>query len=229
MKNKIKLLPLLLVTATLVACGGGGSGGSSINGNPSDVGNPIEVVNPPIEVSSYQIKVTPVTNNNAIAESSPGLDFSTPVTNLIAVVENRFTVGKDAESECITDNITGLMWPKDANLFKNDMEWNNALDAVAAMNGNNNSAVANNLCGYKDWHLPTVNELTSLINYEDEVKLVEFLKMHGFSGVQAHGYWSSTSDAPNANSAWYVNFYYGDVDADLKSYGNYVWPVRRVK
>jgi hypothetical protein len=137
-------------------------------------------------------------------------------------------VGKDAESECITDNLTGLMWPKDANLFKNDMDWNNALDAVAAMNGNNNSAVANNLCGYKDWHLPTVNELTSLVNYEDEVKLDGFLKNHGFSGVQAGGYWSSTSYAPNTNAALLVDFYGGDVGALSKTSTTSVWPVRRV-
>jgi hypothetical protein len=344
MKNKIKLLPLLLVSATLVACG---SGGSSINGNPSDVGNPIEIVNPPIEIvnppieivnppieivnppieivnpiidretkikvtpdspeeimgnesfnfsvisdggsadsiivgakivnssdwlisptmcklplggakschfsafatnparfdpnlakvlplsyavannSSYRIKVTAVTNNNAQVESSPVLDFSlyTPVTDPNAVITEgpRFTPGTGNEYDCITDNLTGLMWAKDASLLGQAI-WDDALDKVAAMNGNNISATANALCGHKDWHLPTVNELASLTNNESFQSLLGQV----FIRVQASYYWSSTSYAPRTGGVWYVNFNNGNVPANPKSNRFYVWPVRRV-
>ncbi len=36
----------------------------------------------------------------------------------------RFTV----DGECVTDNLTGLMWPKDGNLSGGTKTWNDAVD-----------------------------------------------------------------------------------------------------
>jgi hypothetical protein len=57
----------------------------------------------------------------------------------------RFTVSGD----CVTDNLTGLMWAKNANLPNGDRDWQGALDFANGLS----------LCGYSDWRLPNVNEL----------------------------------------------------------------------
>ncbi len=60
---------------------------------------------------------------------------------------------------CVNDNLTGLMWVKNANLPNATKTWQGALDYVASINSDSG------LCGYKDWRLPNINELVSLVNY----------------------------------------------------------------
>jgi hypothetical protein len=47
-----------------------------------------------------------------------------------------------------------------------------------------------------------------------------------FANVQARSYWSSSTYASDANNAWVVNFSFGGVVAGVKTFNNYVWPVR---
>jgi len=145
----------------------------------------------------------------------------------------RFVV--DATGNCVTDQLTGLMWTKNANL-KPGLTWNQALDYVASLN----------TCGETDWRLPNVNELESLIHY-DANNSANWLNNQGFTGVQAGYYWSSTSyltykppaGEHYADSSWAVNIskggtytgaYYGAATAagvPLKTDTTpYVWPVR---
>ena len=66
--------------------------------------------------------------------------------------EPRFTDNGDGT---MTDNLTGLMWTKDASLPNVTMEyWNQAIDYCDNLT----------LAGYSDWRLPNVNELESLVN-----------------------------------------------------------------
>ncbi len=131
----------------------------------------------------------------------------------------RFTVGTGAEAECVTDNLTGLMWPKDANLPNGTRNWQGALDYVASINS------GAGLCGYTDWRLPNINELESLVNAEVPSTAV-WLNAEGFTNVQSAYYWSSTTLARSALGAWLVSMWYGSVDSASKDYGAYVWPVR---
>ena len=96
----------------------------------------------------------------------------------------RFTVSGD----CVNDNLTGLMWAKNGNLSNGTKTWQEALNYVASMNS------GSGLCGYKDWRLPNVNELVSLLN-ACEVDSSTWLNSQGFSSVQSNYYWSSTTDA----------------------------------
>ena len=66
----------------------------------------------------------------------------------------RFTVAGD----CVTDNLTGLMWAKNANLANGTKTWQVALDYAASLNS------GGGLGGCTDWRLPNLNELRSLIN-----------------------------------------------------------------
>lgn len=156
----------------------------------------------------------------------------------------RFTVDPQ-DANCIIDNLTGLEWPKNgiigfvatsgsaplaqqpnynnttANL--NKMDWNNALTAVTKMN--NASA---KLCGYNDWHLPTVNELSSMLNDGAGVPMA-WLNLQGFSNVQT-GYWSSSTNASSIGFAWIVVLSGGGVTSISKTATNaFVWPVRLVR
>ena len=72
---------------------------------------------------------------------------------------------------------------------------------------------------------PNVNELESLVNAEMSSSAI-WLNSQGFSNVQAYLYWSSSTYAGGTSSAWNVYMYEGGVNADLKAYAGYVWPVR---
>jgi hypothetical protein len=119
--------------------------------------------------------------------------------------------------DCVTDSLTGLMWAKNANLPNGTMTWYQAVDYC------NNLT----LCGYTDWRLPQVNELESLIN-ANEPNSATWLNGQGFTNVQAHGYWSSTTYAYSPGDAWIVYMWSGYVVGGVgRSYGTgYVWPVR---
>ena len=123
----------------------------------------------------------------------------------------------------ITDNLTGLMWTKNAtNLPGSGMTWDQALD------------YCNNLIqsGYSDWRLPNVNELESLIN-DDQPLYITWLNNQGFTNVQDFYYWSATTYAHNPNYAWIVGMGYFISGLEFcvnksGSYGYYfyAWPVR---
>jgi hypothetical protein len=134
----------------------------------------------------------------------------------------RFT---DNANGTVTDNLTGLMWMKNADAG-NDCDggdtgtetWTNALASAAACN-------TNTFAGYTDWRLPNVRELHSLIHYGQK-KSSAWLNGQGFSGVQTATYWSSTTDADDTDWAFLVHLRYGYVDSNDKTGTGYVWPVR---
>ena len=127
----------------------------------------------------------------------------------------RFTPGAGATAACVTDNLTGLMWPANANLAAASRTWQQALDDANALN----------LCGFTDWRLPNRKELRSLINYSLGNN-AGTLNTQGFSNVQADSYWSSSSYAGIPAEAWVVTMSNGHGDYEGKSFGYYVWPVR---
>ena len=128
----------------------------------------------------------------------------------------RFT---DNGNATVTDNLTALIWPKNANLPVIIKTWQGALDYVADMN---NSKVGN--FGATDWRLPNINELHSLV---DLTRTNPALPVgHPFTTVRA-SYWSSTTNGSFPNGAWFVGTAGGLVDYDKKMNGSsYVWPVR---
>ena len=143
----------------------------------------------------------------------------------------RFTVGTDAEANCVTDNLTGLMWVKSlasvtvkGALSGSPTTWQNALDSVATANS------GDGYCGYKDWYLPTVNDLASLLNAgfsAGDKKQNTWLNEQGFSSVQPDRYWSSSTSTSYDNSALYVSFDTGEVSPNDIDLTGRVWPVRR--
>ncbi len=123
----------------------------------------------------------------------------------------RFT---DNEDGTVTDNLTGLMWLKNAN----NAGSKNWADALTYCNNLNDSA------GYSDWRLPTIREIHSLVDYNQASPAVP--SGHPFANVQSNNYWSSTTFSSNSAYAIYVYLPTGDISIADKSGNNYVWPVR---
>ncbi len=119
----------------------------------------------------------------------------------------------------MTDKLTGLIWPKDANnRFR--MTWNEAVLYVVKLN-------RENYLGKNDWRLPNINELESLINAEeDSVDAWLNGQECGFTNVFMDYYWSSTYGAGGSRAAWIVDMGYGYAFSTYKTISNLVWPVR---
>jgi len=118
----------------------------------------------------------------------------------------RFTV--QADTNVVKDNLTGLMWARNANLSGGSPNWNYAV------------AYCTNLTygGYSDWRLPNVRELLSLVDFGwgppalcNTAGTGQWTQNDPFTGVQSGYYWSSTTDAGYTSYAWYVHLYDGYV------------------
>ena len=146
-------------------------------------------------------------DDGALRKGTPGTTSAT-----------RFVVGSGAESSCVTDKQTGLMWVKDLGTVNNGAiaTWDNAM--YIAGNGT--------WCGHNDWRLPNRNELKSLVNY-GATNQATWLIGQGFLGVQTYFYWSSTTYASSTSKAWTVDMTGGSVISNYdKENPSSVWPVR---
>lgn len=153
----------------------------------------------------------------------------------------------------ITDTKTGLAWEKksdDGTIHDKDntYSWSgasygstNVLDGTAATTFLAALNAGAGFAGHTDWRLPNRKELESLANLEAR-NLATFPAFNTNCGANSSGnpgctvttcsctvpgfYWSSSTYAGGPQSAWYVNFYDGNTDADVKYHTDYVRAVR---
>jgi hypothetical protein len=132
---------------------------------------------------------------------------------------------KDHGDGTVTDNLTGLMWAKDANAPGpapckpgTPKRWQEALDYAACLN-------TNHYLGFDDWRLPDRKELFSLI---DRSKYGPALPAgHPFLNLQFQfSYYSSTTTANYKNAVWTIYLMDGTLNLDYKPYMRPVWPLR---
>ena len=129
----------------------------------------------------------------------------------------RFTNNGDGT---VTDNLTKLIWLKDAHCF-GQRNWSEALSDCHGL--------ASGPCGLTDgsnagdWRLPNVKELQSLIDFS--ITAPALPSGHPFDNVSSTYYWSSTTAANGTGYACHVDMGYGNVYNHGKSVNNYVWPV----
>lgn len=109
----------------------------------------------------------------------------------IASPNPRFT---DHGDGTVTDNLTGLMWTKDAQQIPGTMSWQAALDAC-------NNLVYPVSGGYDDWRLPNLREQHSLIDYG---QINPALPVgHPFTNALWY-VWTSTTSVRSPDKAWVV-------------------------
>ena len=121
----------------------------------------------------------------------------------------------------VTDNLTGLVWLKNANCGETKT-WINALTYCNDLASGDCGLTDDSSAG--DWRLPNINELRSLF---DPNLFAPYLPTgHPFTGEQTNGYWSSSTAGLSYDSAWGVNLSTAIMGFTFKESSFYVWPVR---
>jgi len=138
----------------------------------------------------------PVAKTGQTQSYEPGDDGESP--SGVKWPEPRFTDNGDGT---VKDNLTNLIWLKNANCFGNKT-WIDALDAA------NN--LAHGQCGLSDgsppgkWRLANARELLSLVDYDNYSPALP--SAHPFTNVNSKAYWSGTTVAGRTGVALLVNF-----------------------
>jgi hypothetical protein len=151
-------------------------------------------------------------------EFQAGVDWPTP----------RFTDNGDGT---VTDNLTGLIWLKDANCPAGFKEWQDALNWVASLNTTSIACADYTAGTFTDWRLPNIRELWSLVEHSHVAPALPldhpFLNVQASQAGQPSSYWSSSSLVPlDPGAAWYVDMFFGNDNVFFKNTFYYVWPVR---
>ena len=137
----------------------------------------------------------------------------------------------DNQDGTVKDNLTGLIWLKDADCFKNQ-NWTGSLVAASTLKSGD--------CGLSDgskegeWRLPNILELESLRDINYSLPALSDTKGTGkwsdgkpFARVRSSYYWSSSTNAGSTNYAWYLHLGSGSVFSNAKNDNCcLVWPVR---
>lgn len=155
----------------------------------------------------------------------------------------RFTINESSPGVpdgTVTDNLTGLVWLRNANCF-GTRSWTNALaDANGLATGHDCTTDSDGLANLSDgstagaWRLPNLRTLHSLVYFAvtqpavpDTTGSSKVSEGDPFFGVQTAFYWSSTTSAQTAVNSWVVSIGDGSLGVVGKTGTNpYVWPVR---
>jgi alpha-tubulin suppressor-like RCC1 family protein len=169
---------------------------------------------------------TPSADESAYESGSEGAEASDaePDTKTVKAVRlnPRF---KDHGDGTITDTKTGLMWMKDANINKSKVPWQTAKEYIEELNKGIHANFA-----YKDWRLPKVRELASVIDSSQFYPALP--EAHPFENVRKNSYyWTSSGGFNIVGYVWVVDMASGNIKYDYVSYCNFqnLWPVRSTK
>ena len=128
----------------------------------------------------------------------------------------RFT---DNQNGTVTDNLTQLIWMKNAGAL-GTKTWDQALADANGLKSGDAGLTDGSQAG--EWRLPNLRELQSLFDYGRHSPALP--KDHPFMGVQTS--WSSTTSAFLTHTAWAVYSDDGFIGLNAKSSTISVWCVR---
>jgi len=137
----------------------------------------------------------------------------------------------DNQDGTVKDNLTGLIWLKNADCFS-QRTWSESLAAASTLKSGD--------CGLSDgsrkgeWRLPNILELESLRDINNSLPALSDTKGTGkwsegkpFEKVRSSYYWSSSTNSASTNYAWYLHLGSGSVFSSAKDDNCcLVWPVR---
>ncbi|MBI5741990.1 MAG: DUF1566 domain-containing protein [Nitrospirae bacterium] len=124
----------------------------------------------------------------------------------------RFQVLADFNNEAVLDRETGLVWAKRP--LYSMSNWGMAIGVCTSAG----------FGGRKGWHLPTIEQLLSLVENSENVLPIG----HPFDGVVNNYFWSATTSVDDTSKAWYVRLWSeGSVRTELKFASHFTaWCVR---
>ena len=114
----------------------------------------------------------------------------------------------------LTDSATGLIWASNANIIGQRLSWEQAKSVIDDLN-------EKEFAGYKDWRLPTKDELRGL-SMSGKIKTYSFVNVQDI-------YWSSTESLGYRDTAASVDVTSGYVWSAYKKNKAFIWPVRSGK
>ncbi len=126
---------------------------------------------------------------------------------------SRFTVLADFNNEAVRDNETGLVWERSPSSLVTG--W---VDAITV-------CLRREVAGRKGWHLPMIEQLSSLVDTTGAGALPSGNPFQNISTT--FPYWSATTSTFNQANAWGVEFNSnGNLAVFPKPSGEAVWCVR---
>ncbi len=141
----------------------------------------------------------------------------------VVLPDPRFTDNGDGT---VTDNLTGLIWLKNANCFS-QLSFEQALT--------NANTLEDPACGLSDgsvagdWHLVNLKELTSLVQLgtRSSPTISVLPQPNPFVNLEGQVFWTSTSVDQDPRFAWFVDMIDGSAEQLEKVGGNVqMWAVR---
>lgn len=156
--------------------------------------------------SPYPSLVAKTGQTNSVQEGNDGT-----YQKGVAWPNPRFTI--QADTNCVLDNLTGLIWARNANIA-GIKSWSESITYCESLTYG----------GQSDWRLPNVNEMQSLTDrgqYNPSLPTG-----NPFVGVKNDLYWVSTFHPGLSTHAWIVSLDGGYAYVQTRTNGYYVWPVR---
>lgn len=132
---------------------------------------------------------------------------------------NRFTENGDGT---VTDTVTKLVW-KRCSEGLTGVSCEEGAPLIFTWDEALKTASESRFAGRKDWRLPDIKELNSIIERQCTMPAINEIV---FPATPTMSFWSSTPYAGNLQFAWNVYFPYGISDGNSKSYKFFVRLVR---
>ncbi len=134
---------------------------------------------------------------------------------------------RDASNEIVTDHITNLVWQDNSDVT-NTKPWVVQASFESKAYTDTFGNTANTYCSdlvlnsQTDWRVPTIEELSTIIDYTQEDNAI----FSTFKYLATTQYWTNTSRSGFNNYAWYINFTDGSTNVAFKNVFNSLRCVR---